>query len=91
MKGKVRQVLTSMIDPLRFPPDDIVDLYSQRWEIELGYREMKQGMFAGHYTLRSQTLDIIEQELWGVLLGYNLLRYQMLEMSRHCLGIPPVR
>ncbi|MBU3056964.1 MAG: hypothetical protein KO540_12255, partial [Pseudomonas indica] len=29
------------------------------------------------------------QELWGVLLGYNLLRYQMLEMSRHCPGIYP--
>ncbi|WGG02140.1 IS4 family transposase [Pseudomonas sp. GD03721] len=89
IKGKVRQVLTSMIDPLRFPPDEIVDLYSQRWEIELGYREMKQGMLAGHYTLRSKTPEMIEQELWGVLLGYNLLRYQMLEMSRHCPGIYP--
>jgi len=32
---------------------------------------------------------MIEQELWGVLLGYNLLRHQMLEMSRHCPGIYP--
>jgi hypothetical protein len=32
---------------------------------------------------------MIEQELWGVLLGYNLLRYQMVEMSRHCPGIHP--
>ena len=64
IKGKVRQVLTSMIDPPRFPPDEIVELYSQRWEIELGYREMKQGMLAGHYTLRSKTPEMIEQELW---------------------------
>ncbi len=83
----MRHVLTSMIDPLRFPPDEIVELYSQRWEIELGYREMKQGMLAGHYTLRSKTPEMIEQELWGVLLGYNLLLYQMLEMSRRCPGI----
>jgi len=36
------QILTSMADPLRFPSDEIVDLYSQRWETELGGREMKQ-------------------------------------------------
>ncbi|HBN8235885.1 TPA: hypothetical protein L3677_005219 [Pseudomonas aeruginosa] len=32
---------------------------------------------------------MIEQELRGVPLGYNLLRYQMVEMSRHCSGAPP--
>ncbi|WP_443190429.1 transposase domain-containing protein [Pseudomonas indica] len=89
VKGKVRQILTSMTDPLRFPSEEIVDLYSQRWEIELGYREMKQSLLDSRYTLRSKTPEMIEQELWGVLLGYNLLRYQMLEMSRHCPGIYP--
>lgn len=89
VKGRARQILTSMTDSLRFPSAEIVDLYSQRWEIELGYREMKQGLLASHYTLRSKTPEMIEQELWGVLLGYNQLRYQMLEMSRHCPGIYP--
>ncbi|WP_408599839.1 transposase [Pseudomonas sp. PLMAX] len=83
------QILTSMTDPLRFPSDEIVDLYSQRWEIELGFREMKQTLLNSSYTLRSKTPEMIEQELWGVLLGYNLLRYQMVEMSRHCPGIYP--
>lgn len=89
VKGKVRQVLTSMTDPLRYPADEIVDLYSQRWEIELGYREMKQSLLASHYTLRSKTPEMIEQELWGILLAYNLLRYQMVEMSRQCPGVYP--
>ncbi|AZE50492.1 Transposase InsG for insertion sequence element IS4 [Pseudomonas chlororaphis] len=89
VKGKVCQILTSMADPLRFPSDEIVDLYSQRWEIELGFREMKQTLLNSSYTLRSKTPEMIEQELWGVLLGYNLLRYQMVEMSRHCPGIYP--
>lgn len=31
VKGEVRQILTSMTDPLRFSVDEIVDLYSQRW------------------------------------------------------------
>ncbi len=42
IKGKEVQILTSMIDPMRFPAGDIVDLYAHRWEIELGFREMKQ-------------------------------------------------
>lgn len=67
VKGKVRQILTSMVDPLRFPPDEIVDLYSQRWEIELGFREMKQTLLNSSYTLRSKTPAMIEQELWGVI------------------------
>ena len=41
IKGKDYQVLTSMIDPLRYPLKDIVGLYEHRWEIELGYREQK--------------------------------------------------
>ena len=32
VKGKVCQILTSMADPLRFPSDEIVDLYSHRRE-----------------------------------------------------------
>lgn len=89
VKGKVRQILTSLTDPLRFPAAEIVDLYSQRWEIELGYREMKQTLLGSAYTLRSKTPSMVEQELWGLLLGYNLLRYQMLVMSRSCPGVQP--
>ena len=41
------------------------------------------------YTLRSKTPEMTEQELGGGGLGYNLLRYQMVEMSRQCPGIYP--
>ncbi|MEV3814462.1 transposase, partial [Aeromonas allosaccharophila] len=34
INGKERQVLTSMVDPMRFPGTDIAELYSHRWEIE---------------------------------------------------------
>nr|WP_256351482.1 transposase [Pseudomonas gingeri] len=81
--------MISMTDRLRFPGDEIVDLYSQRWEIELGYREIKQGLLGGEYTLRSKTAEMIAQELWGVLQGYNLLRYQMVQMSKQCPGVYP--
>ncbi len=44
INGKERQVLTSMVDPIGFPSADIVELYSHRREIELGYREMKHSL-----------------------------------------------
>lgn len=65
VNGKPRAILTSMTDQMRFLVADIVDLYSQRWEIELGYREMKQYLLKSRLTLRSNRPDMIRQELWG--------------------------
>ncbi|MGE6108919.1 IS4 family transposase [Aeromonas sobria] len=86
INGKERQVLTSMVDPMRFPGADIVELYGHRWEIELGYREMKHSLQQHRLTLRSKKATGIRQELWGVLLAYNLLRSQMVKMAASLKG-----
>lgn len=89
IKGKSVQILTSMQDKKRFPASDIVDLYGHRWEIELGYREMKQYLLQSRLTLRSKTPELVRQELWAVLLAYNLLRFQMGQMAYSLKGIEP--
>ena len=89
VNGKPRQILTSMTDVMRFPPADIVDLYEHRWEIELGFREMKQSLLDSQFTLRSNQPELIKQELWGILLAYNLIRYQMVLMAKPIDGIHP--
>ncbi|ENN96879.1 MULTISPECIES: IS4 family transposase, partial [Pseudoalteromonas] len=81
VKGKECRILTSLTDVMRYPSDEIVDLYSHRWEIELGYREMKQTLLNSEYTLRSKRPDMVEQELWGLLLAYNLIRVAMTEAA----------
>lgn len=86
IKGKLQHVLTSMTDPMRYPVADIADLYSHRWEIELGYREKKQYMLGNRLTLRSRRPDMVQQELWGILLSYNLVRYQMVQMTKQMKG-----
>ncbi|MUY19221.1 IS4 family transposase, partial [Shigella flexneri] len=88
-KGKVCHLLTSMTDAMRFPGGEMADLYSNRWEIELGYREIKQTMQLSRLTLRSKKPELVEQELWGVLLAYNLVRYQMIKMAEHLKGYWP--
>lgn len=77
INGKEYRILTSMVDPMRFLGEEIVELYCYRWEIEMGFREMKQTLLNSKYTLRSKRPDMIEQELWGVLLAYNLIRQAM--------------
>ena len=84
--GKERQVLTSLTDHNRYPGNDISALYRHRWEIELGYREAKQGMMDNRWTLRSKLPELVRQELWGVLLTYNLVRYQMVRMAFELKG-----
>lgn len=89
IKGKEVNILTSMTDVMRFPSAEIVDLYSHRWEIEVGYREIKSSLLNNEFTLRSKLPEMIEQELWGVLLGYNIIRYQMVNMAKTIPGIHP--
>lgn len=85
-EGKQYDVLTSMVDPMLYPKSDIVGLYEYRWEIELGYREQKQYMLGNRLTLRSRLPELVKQELWGVLLTYNLVRYQMTQMCMTLKG-----
>ncbi|MBD1391436.1 IS4 family transposase [Neiella sp. HB171785] len=89
IKGKEVNILTSMTDAMRFPSADIVDLYRHRWEIEVGYREMKSSLLNNEFTLRSKLPEMIEQELWGLLLGYNIIRYQMVKMAQTVPGLYP--
>jgi putative transposase len=89
IKGKTWRFLTSMTDAMRYPGKEIADLYSHRWEIELGYREIKQGLQDNRLTLRSKKPEMVRQELWGVLLAYNLVRYQMIKMASTLKGYWP--
>ncbi|HHH2713519.1 TPA: IS4 family transposase, partial [Citrobacter farmeri] len=89
VNGKKVRVLTSMSDPLKYPKADIVDLYGHRWEIEHGFREMKQHLLNNELTLRSRKPELVEQELWGVVLAYNLLRFMMAQMAYSLKGTEP--
>ena len=81
VNGKERQVLTSLTDPMRYPAVELMELYQNRWEIELGYREAKQSLCGNRWTLRSKLPEMVRQALWGILLTYNLVRYQMVKMA----------
>jgi len=73
-----RTLLTSLVDPELYPAVEIAELYHERWEIELGYGEVKTEMLdATKQPLRSQSPTRVRQEIWGILIAYNLVRLEM--------------
>lgn len=77
-KGYRPQVLlTSLLDPVAYPAAELVELYHERWELELGYDEIKTEMLEREETLRSRSPTAVRQEIWGVLIAYNLVRLEM--------------
>ena len=70
-------LLTSLRDPKCFPADEIVKLYHERWELELGYDEIKNELLDREEAIRSNKPDGVRQELWGLLIAYNLVRLEM--------------
>ena len=89
--SKGRQwLLTSLKDADTYPAKELIALYHERWEIELGYDEIKTHMLERKETIRSQTDAGVRQELWGILLTYNLIRLEMDKIAREA-KLPPNR
>lgn len=89
--SKGRQwLLTSLTDPKKYPARELVALYHERWEIELGYDEIKTHLLEREETIRSRTVVTVRQELWGILLTYNLIRLEMERIADEA-GLPPTR
>lgn len=71
---------------MRAPSVEMVEIYSHRWEIGMGYLEMKQTMLNCHYHLRIKKTEMVMQELWGILLRYIILSYQIIKMAQTVKG-----
>lgn len=90
-KGFPKQILlTSLTDAKRFPAAQIIALYHERWELELGYDEIKTELLDREETIRSQKPDGVEQEVWGILLAYNLVRLEMESIAKEA-DVEPTR
>lgn len=83
-------LLTSMVDPEKYPAQDLAGLYHERWELELGFDEIKTEMLDRMESIRSRTVAGVEQEAWGILLAYNLVRLEMARTAAE-LGVAPTR
>ena len=76
--GESSRLFVSLLDHERYQAAELVDLYHERWEIEVAFDELKTHMLERRKLLRSLSPVRVEQEIWGLLLVYNLVRREML-------------
>ena len=90
-KGFPHQLLlTSLRDPNEYPAAELAELYHERWELELGYDEIKTELLDREEAIRSRKPDGVKQELWGILLAYNLIRLEMARIAAEA-DVEPTR
>jgi hypothetical protein len=68
-------LVTTLLDPVAYPAQDLIGLYARRWHLELALRHLKTTM--GMELLRCQSPDMAEKELLAYLVAYNMIRCLM--------------
>jgi hypothetical protein len=68
-------VLTTLTCPQDYAAQEIVELYGRRWQIEVYFRDLKQGLRMGKLSARS--VDGVRKEILAFVLLYNLVRLVM--------------
>ena len=86
----VSTLLTSLVDAERYPAKEVVALYHERWELEIGYDEIKTHLLERQEAIRSRSIEGVHQELWGIALAYNLVRVEMERIADEA-DVPPTR
>jgi len=81
-------VITTLLDPLAYPAQEIVDLYARRWQIEVYFRDLKQSL--GMEKLSARSVAGVRKEILAFVLLYNLVRRVMGEAARR-QGVEPER
>lgn len=84
------RLITTLLDPRRYPAAELITLYHQRWEIETAYLELKSSILGGR-VLRARTPDGIDQEVHALLIVYQLLRTAMVDATDSQPGTDPDR
>jgi hypothetical protein len=79
-RSKTIRVVTTLLDPRRYPKEAIADLYRRRWRAELFFRDIKCSMHMD--VLRGKSPKIVHRELAMYLIAYNLIRCLMFRAAK---------
>jgi Insertion element 4 transposase N-terminal/Transposase DDE domain len=67
-------LITTLLDPAVAPAEKIAQLYHERWESETGYADLKTYLRGRQHILRSKTPNGVAQELYALLIVYQLVQ-----------------
>jgi hypothetical protein len=79
--GSVHRLLTTLLDPATAPALELIELYHQRWEIEISIDEIKIHQRLSPKPLRSKSPELLYQEFYGLLLAHYAVRACMHEAA----------
>jgi hypothetical protein len=84
------RLVTTLLDPARYPAGEIAALYHERWEVESAYFELKSTILGGR-VLRARTPGGIDQEVYALLVTYQVLRTAIADAAGTIPGTDPDR
>jgi hypothetical protein len=74
-------LVTNVTDPEEIPAAELAAAYHERWEAELVFDELKTHQRGPGTILRSRKPELVEQEIWGLLLTHYGIRHLMREAA----------
>jgi hypothetical protein len=86
----VYRLATTLLDHRRYPAPALITLYHERWEVETCYLELKSSIL-GSRVLRARTPAGIAQEIYALLVTYQILRIAITDATDTAEGIDPDR
>lgn len=77
------RLITTLLDPDEAPAGQLAGAYTQRWELETAFDELKTHQRGPRLVLRSKTPDLVTQEIWGHLCCHYAIRTLMADAAQH--------
>ena len=76
---RVVTAVTTLLDPQRYPVEELAELYLARWQIETNFRHLKITMKMD--VLKCKTVEGVMKELMMFAMVYNLVRAVMIQAA----------
>jgi hypothetical protein len=73
-------VVTTLLDPVLYPAQEILNAYLRRWKMEMCLDDLKTTLQMDF--LRGRTPEMVRKEFYTRLIAHNLLRCTMAEAAR---------
>jgi hypothetical protein len=79
-RTKTVVLVTTLLDPVAYPAEQLRKLYGQRWQVELHFQQIKTHLAMD--VLRCKSPELIEREVLMHQIAYNLVR-SLMQRSAH--------
>ena len=82
------RLLTTILNPAEASAEELATVYSERWEIESVFDELKTHQRGPRMVMRSKSPALVKQEIWGHLCCHYAIRTLMVEAAQHARRDP---